>query len=444
MCQAALPHAHAVSKIIEEPGSGVAGRRHRRPPLPPVEDRRHDQGGRQRQPQPGNRGSGGQRHRPPGAGDRAAQQPAGREGPAAGEQAGQRPGVVGERAEAPGEQRRRGPGDGGAGHRPPRRRRGPGQRAPSRHRAGGHGARMAQFQRCRGRAVVAPPAQPVGKAHPVLVADRRPGLVPDVPAGGRQPPDEVDILPERHVLHETAGRGRAAHHQRRTRHIRHPRTRPHDALGRPHVECRPDLLVPRQPPAAPLKGHDPGRHGPDRWVGEVRQQRREPARPRDAVGIDEGDQRRAYRGEPGVPGGARSPARAAAQAQRACRRRGRRHGRVIRRPVVHHDDPHPVQAGQAAGKLGRAVAHRDDRRDLARPRAASRIRVREPGVEQPPRQCLRGGPGHRRAVPPPAGQRRAPRAQAQQAQRRSTDQDAPASEGEQPRVRAQAHPGGHG
>ncbi len=414
--EAALPHPDAVGEVVEEAGGGVAGGRHRRPPLPPVEDRRHDQGRRQRQPQPGDDGGGGQGQRPPGARDRAAERPPGREGPAARQPAGQRPGVIGERAEAPGEQRRRGPGDRGAGSRPPRRRRGPGQRAPSGHRARRHRARMAQFQRRRRRAVVAAPAQPVTKPHPVLVADGRPGLIPDVPAGRRQPPDEVNVFPDRHVLREPAARGGPADQQRRARHVRHPRPRPDDALHRPHVEGRRGRLVPRQPAAALLMSPDPGRHGSHRGIGEVPQQRRQPARPGDAVGIDEGDQRRAHGGEAGVPGGARSSAPVAAQAERTGRGGGRRHGGAVRRPVVHHDDPHAVQAGQAPGQLGRAVAHRDDGRDLVRPGPPAGSGWASPASSRRrASSCAAGRPGtgtpshHPRASAAPRGLRRSRR-----------------------------------
>ena len=79
------------------------------------------------------------------------------------------------------------------------------------------------------------------------------------------------------------------------------------------------------------------------------------------------------------------------------------------------------------------------------PGPAGRVRVGEPGVEQAPRQFLRGGPaGHRHPVPPPAGQRGAARAKAQQAQRRPAHQDGPAGQAEQARIRPQAHPGRHG
>jgi hypothetical protein len=214
---------------------------------------------------------------------------------------------------------------------------------------------MAQFQRRRRRAVVAAPAQPVTEPHPVLVADGRPRLIPDVPAGRRQPPDEVDVFPDRHVLREPVARGGPADQQRRARHVRHPRPRPDDALHRPHVRSGRGPLVPRQPAAARLMGHDPGRHGSHRGIGEVAQQRRQPARPGDAVGIDEGDQRRAHGGEAGVPGGARSSAPVAAQAERAGRGGGRRHGGAVRRPVVHHDDPHAVQgARHRASSAGRS------------------------------------------------------------------------------------------
>jgi hypothetical protein len=166
-------------------------------------------------------------------------------------------------------------------------------------------------------------------------------------------------------------------------------------------------------------GHDAGRHGSHRRVGEVPQQRRKPARPGDTVGVDEGDQRRAHGGEAGIPRGARPFAPVAAQADRAGCRGCRRHGGVVRRPVVHHDDPRPGQAGQAPGELGRAVAHRDDGGDLVRPRAgraAGRVRVGEPGVEQAACQRLRGGlAGHRHTIPPPPDQRGATRAEAQQA-----------------------------
>jgi hypothetical protein len=187
------------------------------------------------------------------------------------------------------------------------------------------------------------------------------------------------------------------------------------------------------------------RHGSHRGIGEVAQQRRQPARPGDAVGIDEGDQRRAHGGEAGVPGGAGSSAPVAAQAEGTGRGGGRGHGGRVNRPVVDHDDPHAAQAGQAPGQFGRAVAHRDDGGYLVRPWPAGRVRVGEPGVEQAPGQFLRGGPaGHRHPVPPPAGQRRAARAKAQQAQRRPAHQDGPAGQAEQARVGAQAHPGRHG
>ncbi len=100
---------------------------------------------------------------------------------------------------------------------------------------------------------------------------------------------------------------------------------------------------------------DPGRHRSHRRIGEVPQQRRQPARPRDAVGIDEGDQLRAHGGEAGVPGRARSAAPVAAQAERARRGGGGRHGGRVSRPVVHHDDPHAASpARHRASSAGRS------------------------------------------------------------------------------------------
>ena len=249
----------------------------------------------------------------------------------------QRPGLIGERAQAAGQYDGSCPRDRRAGSRPPSRHGEPGQRAPARHRTRRHGAWMAQFQRCRRGAVVAAPAQPLTGAHPVLVRHGCPRLIPDVPAGPGQPPDEVHVFPDRHVLGEPASRRLPADDQRGPGHVGHPGTRPHNALRRAHVQRRTHLFIPRQPARALLMGDDPGRGRTHGRISEVPEQGRQPGRPGDTVGIHEGHQWRAHSRQAGVAGGAGAAAGVPAQQARPGGSGSGGDRAWVRRSVVHHD-----------------------------------------------------------------------------------------------------------
>ena len=172
LVQAALPHPDAVRHVVEQPRGDIADRVHRRPALAPVKDGWRERQGSERKPQPRDGQRRGQRYRPPGARERTAEQPACRDGPGSGEPARQRPGIVGERGEPPGEQPGGRTDDGRARDRASRHDGEPGCGAPSRHRDRGHRTGMAQLQRRGGGAVVPAPGEPFTQVHPVLVRPR--------------------------------------------------------------------------------------------------------------------------------------------------------------------------------------------------------------------------------------------------------------------------------
>ncbi len=262
---------------------------------------------------------------------------------------------------------------------------------------------MPELERGRGRPVVLPPGEPLAQPHPVLVPHGGRRLVAHPPAGGAQPPDEVDVLPHLHVLGEPGPRGLRADHQGGTRYVRHPRPRPDDAGPVTHVQGGARPFVPRQPGKPGLVRHDARGGRAYRGIGEVRQQRVQPAGAGHAVRVEERHQRRLRRRQAGVPG-RRGPA-VDGPPHHAGPGRGRHAPDRVRvaGAVVHHDHPRAThQPGQAPGQLGVPVADRDDHRHLWLVRRAPlQQRMGDPGVQQAASQ--RAGlriTGHRRTRPP--------------------------------------------
>jgi hypothetical protein len=248
---------------------------------------------------------------------------------------------------------------------------------------------MAQLERGRGRPVVLPPGEPLAQPHPVLVPHGSRGLVAHPPAGRAQPPDEVDVLPYLHVLGETRPGRLLAHHERGARDVGDARSRPDDAGPLAHVEGGTCALIARQPGAPGLVGHDARRDRAHRGVGEVRQQRIQPARGGDAVRVEKRHQRRFRRRQAGVPGRSRPAVDRPPQHAGPGRSRGALDRGLVEGAVI--DDDHTrrsCQPGQAAGQLGVPVTDRDNHRHLwlACWRGAVQRGMGDPGVEEAARQ----------------------------------------------------------
>ena len=302
---------------------------------------------------------------------------------------------------------------------------------------------MTQLERGRGRPVVLPPGEPRAQPHPVLVAHRGRGLVAHPPAGRAQPPDEVDVLPHLHVLGETGPGGLPADHEGGAGDVGHAGSRPDDARPPAHVEGGTRPFVPRQPGAPGLVRHDARRDRAHRRVGEVRQQRVQPAGPGHAVRVEERHQRRVRGCQARVPGRGgpsvhRPPQRAGSGGGRDGADRG-----LVAGAVVDHDHPPAIrvrQPGQASGQLAGPVADRDDHRHrwrLRRPKAVQR-RMGDPGVEEAARQRAGLLSVRHRFTRPPAGHVPRPRRAEPQHPGGVTARDhGPARQRVRPRIAAQ-------
>ena len=301
---------------------------------------------------------------------------------------------------------------------------------------------MTQLECGRGRAVVLPPGEPAAQPHPVLMPHGGRRVVTHPPAGRAQPPDEVDVLAYLHVLGKAGASGLFAHHQGRARDVGHPRSRPDDAGPLAHVEGGTCALIPRQPGAPGLVRDDAGRHRTHRGIGEMRQQRVEPAGAGHAVRVEKGHQRRIGGRQPGVPGRGwpavhRPPQHAGPGRGRDAADRGR-----IGRAVVHHDHPRRVgQASQATGQFGGPIADRDDHGHgwLSCWRGIVKHRVSDPGVEQAARQRAGLGViGHRHPRPPGGDMARPRPAQPQHPGGITARDDYPVRQRARPRIGTQA------
>ena len=221
-----------------------------------------------------------------------------------------------------------------------------------------------------------------------------------------QAQDEVDVLGDVHVLVEARSDRGAAHEQRGARHVGDAGARHDDGRVETQVERRPDGLVAAEPAVYRWEGDDPRRDQPDGRVGQVRQERRQPAGVRQHVGVEEHDER-GHRGrEAGVAGGGGAAGVVVAQHPRPRGAGDRAEGVRVGGPVV--DDDHAAQLRRERGEQARdglgAVLDGDDDGDVPRlGTPAVRDGVHDPGVEQPPRQRPRRGAGDRE---PAAGQQR--------------------------------------
>jgi len=252
---------------------------------------------------------------------------------------------------------------------------------------------MAQLECGRRGPVVLAPGQPLAQPHPVLVSHRGRWLIAGPPARRGHPPDEVDVLPYLHFFGKTRSGGSFAHDQGGPGDIGNARSRPDDAGPLSHVERGTRPLVPGQPASPDLVRDDARRDRTHRRVREVRQQQIQPARAGHAVGVEESDQRGIGGGQARVPGRRRSAVHRPPQHAGARPGRDARDGLRVPRAVVDHDQARRLsESGQAAGKLGVPVAHRDHDGHLVRTVVAAGRRfvyggMGDPGVEQTPGQC---------------------------------------------------------
>ncbi len=138
-------------------------------------------------------------------------------------------------------------------------------------------------------------------------------------------------------------------------------------------------------PRAPVGG-DPRRHRPDRLIGEVGEQPGEPPGRRQAIGVEEGDERGARRPPSGVAGGRRSSRRVVADDGHPVCAHRRRHGPDghLRTVVDDHDGSGRLERLQGLGQTAGSIANRDHDRDVGGGRAGARrwAGVGDPGVEQ--------------------------------------------------------------
>jgi hypothetical protein len=226
-------------------------------------------------------------------------------------------------------------------------------------------------------------------------------------ARGDQPPHQVDVLPRSQRCVE--GGQPAAYDQRRARHVGHRRARPDGHIVGPEVERRPAREIAAEQ-ARPDDRTDAGRDRRHQRVGEVGEQRVEPAGRDDDVAVDAGDHVAAGGRDPGVARGGGAGVRLPDHPDvRAIDRD--RDGAA----VVDHDHrvavAEPVEARREV-----AVAHGHDHRDRRAP-SCRRVRPGEPGVDQPPPERTRRVGGGRLAGEKRVRQHRPARGQPQQTAR---------------------------
>jgi hypothetical protein len=215
------------------------------------------------------------------------------------------------------------------------------------------------------------------------VCDDRAGLVPRPPARVDEAPDEIDVLtdPQRRVEPADLVQRLAAHEDRGGRRVRDSGGRRDASLHRAEVEGAAARFVAGDRTAG--RGRAGGRADDARrdqrhpLVVEVGQQRIEPARGRDAVGVDEREQRCRHAGRTGRASGCGAAGVVVTEQPRS----GRHDGPDA--AVVDHDDRgRRTEAGQRG--RGIVVPHRDHHGHIRRAEPpAGRTWVRGAGVEQP-------------------------------------------------------------
>ena len=248
---------------------------------------------------------------------------------------------------------------------------------------------MARDQR-RHRLVVGHPSPVPGCGlHAILVGDMDPRLVANLPAGVVQAPDEIDVLAERELLVEPGAERLAPSDHRGARHVPHPRVRADQRGTRAHVEWRVAPLVRGDPARMPARRDDPRRDQRHRGILQVVEQVAGEAFGRDAIGVEERDDRGLGQAEAGVASRRGAAILAMAHVPGPEPVGERRDRGAVRRAVVDDDRRHASGQGrQAALELASVPVHgHDDRRLAARPlRPWWRIGLDEAGVEQPARQ----------------------------------------------------------
>ncbi len=199
--------------------------------------------------------------------------------------------------------------------------------------------RVQRVQRSLGAAVVRAPAQQRPEPVQVLVAHDAVGRVDEHPAALAEAPAEVHVLAEAEALTQSVELlvDGAAHEQVAGGHVQAVRPLALEEQTRAHVQRGRDLFVAVESRRAMVADGTPADR-PHPLPGEVRRERPQPARVRDTVAVDEGEELSPRLLRPAV---AREGGAAVAIIhQEACAARGGdlRHGPGVRRPVVHHDD----------------------------------------------------------------------------------------------------------
>jgi hypothetical protein len=259
--------------------------------------------------------------------------------------------------------------------------RGRGRRRPL---EGGESARVATLERA-GRAAVGGSLGGEGRqARSRVVDDERARLVADRPARLGEAPEEVDVLPDGQRLVEAPdGKERgAAHAQGGAGEVADAGARGGAPGAGAEVEGRGHGLVggerrrlePRPDGPAAGAGAHPCTDRGDDGVREVREQRGQPARRGQDVGVEERDDLALRERRPRVAGRGGSPGRCPAEQPRPCTCRCRGDVLGARRAVVDDDHageapalPRAVEGGEALEQVAdpRVVAHGDDDRDVA-------------------------------------------------------------------------------
>ncbi len=184
----------------------------------------------------------------------------------------------------------------------------------------------------------------------MLVPDRHRRVVPDTPSSGREPPDEVDVLPYVKALVESQAEGITPHDQGRRGDVRDLGGRLHASRPASHVQAGVACFVRGDATGTRIGGQDPRGDRARRWIAEVPGQAGQGPGVDDDIGVDERDERCVRVGEACVPRRGRSSAQAVADDDGAVRDGDMLSCGRVRRAVVDDYD-------RSVGR-GRAIASR--------------------------------------------------------------------------------------
>ena len=219
------------------------------------------------------------------------------------------------------------------------------------------------------------------------------GHVAHSPAGLMQAQAQVDVFAEPEFRGESAAHGRLADHQCRARDVCQRGQRRDRCLAPAHPQRRPDVLVPVEAVWMTLGyANYPGRRQRQGGIGELCQQRAQPARLGQHVGVAEGDISGPRLAQPGVArrGG---PLVASMNEQRGAVQAGHRgHRGAVHGPVV--DDQRRntrclrvgAQGSQQLVQPVRPIPYRDHDRDVADGPSRG-ARVHDADIHEPPGHC---------------------------------------------------------